>query len=183
MKPEVHDCSIELLSIGVQQLQFLQEYSVQQDIDGRHVADTLILDVIQRLKLLLSSEGITPPEKNLPMAATPHHKRMPESQDLNFRIQLARENLGLSEADLARQLNTYSDHISDWECGITEPPASMIIPLSSALKCDPLWLLTGDATCQSPATPYHQSQSHHSEPLRSDASDHASHHERNQSQA
>lgn len=61
-----------------------------------------------------------------------------------FRIQLARENLGLSEADLARQLNTYSDHISDWECGITEPPASMIIPLANALKCDPLWLLTGN---------------------------------------
>ncbi|HFI5586092.1 TPA: helix-turn-helix domain-containing protein [Raoultella ornithinolytica] len=59
-------------------------------------------------------------------------------------IQLARENLDLSEADLARQLNTYSDHISDWECGITEPPASMIIPLANALSCDPLWLLTGN---------------------------------------
>ncbi|CAA0273353.1 helix-turn-helix domain-containing protein [Klebsiella michiganensis] len=62
----------------------------------------------------------------------------------SHRIQLARENLGLSEADLARQLNTYSDHISDWECGITEPPASIIIPLANALKCDPLWLLTGN---------------------------------------
>lgn len=102
---------------------------------------------------------------------------------LGDHIQLARENLGLSEADLARQLNTYSDHISDWECGITEPPASMIIPLANALKCDPLWLLTGDATRQSPAAPDHQSQSHHSEPLRSDASDHASHHARNPSQA
>ncbi|MDH0315287.1 helix-turn-helix domain-containing protein [Klebsiella pasteurii] len=100
-----------------------------------------------------------------------------------FRIQLARENLGLSEADLARQLNTYSDHISDWECGITEPPASMIIPLANALKCDPLWLLTGGATRQSPAIPVHQPQCHHSEPLRSDASDHASHHERSLSQA
>ncbi|ECD7243441.1 helix-turn-helix domain-containing protein [Salmonella enterica] len=58
-----------------------------------------------------------------------------------FRIQIARENLGLSEADLARQLGTYSDHISDWERGITEPPASMVIPLANALKCDPLWLL------------------------------------------
>ncbi|TNL00616.1 hypothetical protein CYD30_28745, partial [Kosakonia cowanii] len=58
-----------------------------------------------------------------------------------FRIQLAREDLGLTEADLARALNTYSDHISDWECGVTEPPASVIIPLANALKCDPLWLL------------------------------------------
>lgn len=60
---------------------------------------------------------------------------------LGDRIQLARENLGLTEADIARALNTYSDHISDWECGITEPPASMVIPLAHALKCDPLWLL------------------------------------------
>ncbi|HHS9742149.1 TPA: helix-turn-helix domain-containing protein [Raoultella ornithinolytica] len=66
------------------------------------------------------------------------------SVTISNRIQLARENLGLSEADFARKLNTYSDHISDWECGITEPPASMIIPLANALKCDPLWLLTGN---------------------------------------
>ncbi|HIF2381977.1 TPA: helix-turn-helix domain-containing protein [Salmonella enterica] len=66
------------------------------------------------------------------------------STRLSSRIQLARENFGLTEADLARKLNTYSDHISDWECDITEPPASMIIPLANALKCDPLWLLTGN---------------------------------------
>ncbi|EAX4765273.1 helix-turn-helix domain-containing protein [Salmonella enterica subsp. enterica serovar Louisiana] len=63
---------------------------------------------------------------------------------LSDRIQLARKNLSLSEAELARKLNAYSDHISDWECDITEPPASMIIPLANALKCDPLWLLTGN---------------------------------------
>ncbi|EAB2009292.1 helix-turn-helix domain-containing protein [Salmonella enterica subsp. salamae] len=100
-----------------------------------------------------------------------------------FRIQLARENLGLSEADLARLLNTYSAHISDWEYGTTEPPASAIIPLANALKCDPLWLLTGNATHQFPATPDHQSRYHHSGPLRSDVSDHASHHEMTPSQA
>ncbi|HGU6444118.1 TPA: helix-turn-helix domain-containing protein [Citrobacter amalonaticus] len=62
---------------------------------------------------------------------------------LSDRIQLAREKLGLSEVDLAQSLNTYSDHISGWECGTIEPPASVIIPLANALKCDPLWLLTG----------------------------------------
>lgn len=40
---------------------------------------------------------------------------------LGDRIQIARENLDIAEAELARKLNTYSDHISDWECGITEP--------------------------------------------------------------
>ncbi|MGK0736957.1 helix-turn-helix domain-containing protein [Yokenella regensburgei] len=63
---------------------------------------------------------------------------------LGGRIQLARENLDLTEAELAIKLNTYSDHISDWECGITEPPARMVIPLANALKCDLLWLLAGE---------------------------------------
>lgn len=62
---------------------------------------------------------------------------------LSSRLQLARENLGLTEADVARELGIYSDHISDWECGITELPAGMVIPLANALKCDPLWLLSG----------------------------------------
>ncbi|EEM2503338.1 TPA: helix-turn-helix domain-containing protein [Salmonella enterica subsp. indica] len=72
------------------------------------------------------------------------HTSDDSSTRLSSRIQLARENFGLTEADLARKLNTYSDHIFDWECDITEPPASMIIPLANALKCDPLWLLTGN---------------------------------------
>ncbi|WGE30497.1 helix-turn-helix domain-containing protein [Edwardsiella tarda] len=63
---------------------------------------------------------------------------------IGHRIQLARENLGLTEAELARQLNTYSDHVSDWEAGISELPASQVIPLANVLKCDPLWLLTGN---------------------------------------
>lgn len=98
-------------------------------------------------------------------------------------IQLARENLGLSEAELARLLDTHSDNISDWECGITEPPAGMVIPLANALKCDPMWLLGAEVNRQPPATPAHQSQCQHSAQQRSDASDHASHHERNPSQA
>ncbi|EJX4581060.1 helix-turn-helix domain-containing protein [Salmonella enterica] len=75
------------------------------------------------------------------------------NSNIAYRIQLARENLGLSEADLARQIGTYSDHISDWECGITEPPASMVIPLANALKCDPMWLLTGQGNNANQAAP------------------------------
>ncbi|EGX5144550.1 hypothetical protein DQ657_09975 [Salmonella enterica] len=102
---------------------------------------------------------------------------------IGSRLRLARENLGLTEADVARELGIYSDCISDWECGTTEPPASAIIPLANALKCDPLWLLTGNATHQFPATQDHQSRYQHFGPLRSDASDHASHHEMTPSQA
>ena len=76
-----------------------------------------------------------------------------------FRIQLARENIGLTEADLARQLNTHSDYVLFWERGDTEIPANMIIPLSNALKCDPLWLLTGEITPQ--ASSDNVAQQHH----------------------
>ncbi|MDQ4328825.1 helix-turn-helix domain-containing protein [Klebsiella michiganensis] len=144
MKPEIDDCLLESLSVGVQQLQFLQEFSVQQYADSRHIADTLILDVIQKLKQLLSIEEASSLRKDAPKTTISLHNWKADAQEINGRILLARENLGLSEANLARKLNTYSDHISDWECGITEPPASMIIPLAHALKCDPLWLLTGN---------------------------------------
>lgn len=93
---------------------------------------------------------ITPsePSSAISFESIPAFLRTPKScpvpEAISFRIQLARERLDLTEADLARLLNTYSDHISDWECGTTEPPASMIIPLANALKCDPLWLLTGN---------------------------------------
>lgn len=137
------------------------------------IADELIDIVHQYLKEATTTTNKQP--------APPHAND--GGMTIAFRIQLARENLGLTEADLARKLNTYTDHISDWECGTTEPPASAIIPLANALKCDPLWLLTGNATHQFPATPDHQSRYHHSGPLRSDVSDHASHHEMTPSQA
>ncbi|HIB1507769.1 TPA: helix-turn-helix domain-containing protein [Salmonella enterica subsp. enterica serovar Muenchen] len=60
------------------------------------------------------------------------------------RIQIARKNLDISVADLAHQLNTYSDDILDWEENITEPQAKHIIPLTNVLRCDLMWLLTGN---------------------------------------
>ena len=173
MKPEIDDCLMESLSIGVQQLQFLQKLSVQQDVDSRHIADTLILDVIHKLELLLSAKT----------HSTPLFAPYTAGLSIGDHIQLARENLGLGEAELARLLGTYSDNISDWECGITEPPAGMVIPLANALKCDPIWLLGAEVNRQPPATPAHQSQCQHSAQQRSGASDHASHHERSPSQA
>lgn len=155
----------------------------QQAILSGVVSKSDIVNVIDLALDLAAPKSLTAPVNKSAAPTIYNIVKQPPSSGISSRLQLARENLGLSEADLARQLNTYSDHISDWECGITEPPASMIIPLANALKCDPLWLLTGEATRQSPATPDHQSQSHHSEPLRSDASDHASHHARNLSQA
>ncbi|EIO74758.1 helix-turn-helix domain protein [Escherichia coli TW09109] len=64
-------------------------------------------------------------------------------ESIGARIKSARKKLGLTEADLARMINTYSDPINDWECGICEVPADQIVPLASALNCDLVWLLTG----------------------------------------
>jgi DNA-binding transcriptional regulator YiaG len=107
-----------------------------------------VLDVAQDLVSLSINNATNNENVNFPQiqnetapACTPNYSDL----ILGDRILLARENLGLTEADLARLLNTYSDHISDWECGITEPAASMIIPLANALKCDPMWLLTGES--------------------------------------
>ncbi|ENT4610108.1 helix-turn-helix domain-containing protein [Salmonella enterica] len=106
---------------------------------------------------------------------------LPET--IAFRIQLARENLGLSEADLAEKLDIHPGDVLTWEDGTDQPLAGMIIPLSNALKCDPMWLLTGETTRQYPATPVHQSRNQYSGQQRSAASDHASHHVKHQSQA
>ncbi|EJA5986203.1 helix-turn-helix domain-containing protein, partial [Salmonella enterica] len=95
--------------------------------------------------------NFTPYVADLP--TTPHHPSCDDGVPIGNRIQIARENLGMSEDGLASQMNTYSDHISDWECGTTEPPASAIIPLANALKCDPMWLLTGQGNNANQAAP------------------------------
>ncbi|ELK9813294.1 helix-turn-helix domain-containing protein [Salmonella enterica] len=104
--------------------------------------------------------------------------------NLGNRIQIARENLGLSEVDLAEKLDIHPGYVLTWEDGTDQPLAGMIIPLANALRCDPMWLLTGEnSNRQSPATPVHQSRSQYSAQQRSAASDHASHHVKHQSQA
>lgn len=85
----------------------------------------------------------------------------PEAQEesIGARIEAARKKLGLTEADLARMIHSYSNHINDWECGICEVPAGLIVPLANALHCDPIWLLTGVIT--PPEQPKSEEQSPH----------------------
>lgn len=108
-----------------------------------------VLDVAQDLisstasSSALHEKSTNHSSKEQPSPPSPHYD---DGLSLSDRLQLARENLGLNEADVARELGIYSDHISDWECGITELPAGMVIPLANALKCDPLWLLSGESS-------------------------------------
>nr|WP_239916771.1 transcriptional regulator [Salmonella enterica] len=65
------------------------------------------------------------------------------------RIQLARENLGMSHDNLAEKLNIHPGDVLTWEDGDDQPLAGIIIPLANALKCDPMWLLTGESRHES----------------------------------
>ncbi|EDW4372080.1 helix-turn-helix domain-containing protein [Salmonella enterica subsp. diarizonae] len=65
--------------------------------------------------------------------------------NIGNRIQIARENLDMSLDDLAAAVIPDDvEVVSEWENGKSEPCASEIIRLSQALKCDPMWLLTGE---------------------------------------
>lgn len=66
--------------------------------------------------------------------------------NIGNRIQIARENLCMSEDDLAEKLNIHPGDVLSWEDGTDQPLAGMIIPLANALKCDPMWLLTGESS-------------------------------------
>ncbi|EAN8971719.1 helix-turn-helix domain-containing protein [Salmonella enterica] len=111
----------------------------------------------------------------------------PYTADLSIgdHIQFARKNLGMSLDDLAAAVIPGDvEVLLEWENNKSEPCASEIIRLSQALKCDPMWLLTGESSNhQSPATPVHQSRNQYYGQQRSAASDHASHHVKHQSQA
>ncbi|EAP6364803.1 helix-turn-helix domain-containing protein [Salmonella enterica] len=82
---------------------------------------------------------------------TPNGADLPTTTDyipynIGNRIQIARENLDMSEDDLAEKLNIHPGDVLTWEDGADQLPAEMIIPLANALKCDPMWLLTGESS-------------------------------------
>ncbi|MDJ6367199.1 helix-turn-helix domain-containing protein [Salmonella enterica] len=72
---------------------------------------------------------------------------------IGTRIQIARENLGMSKAALANKLDLTPECIADWEEETCPVEATYIIPLATALKCDPIWLLTGNPVDVKPARP------------------------------
>ncbi|ELD8107749.1 helix-turn-helix domain-containing protein [Salmonella enterica subsp. enterica serovar Benin] len=87
---------------------------------------------------------------------TPTPLQPSDTLTIGARIQIARQYLGMSEDDLAQKLDIRPGNVLAWEEDDDQPLAGMIIPLSSALKCDPVWLLSGnplDVKAVSPATP------------------------------
>lgn len=121
------------------QIEVLHRLSVEATTEDRSVLDVILMEKSEHLCSLVS--GVNQDAQSINPYNYTLNQLHPTTETIGARIQLARENLGLTEADVARELGIYSDHISDWECGITELPAGMVIPLANALKCDPLWLL------------------------------------------
>lgn len=75
---------------------------------------------------------------------------------IGARIRQLRKERMLTQAELAKSVDVQPNLVTMWENSTTEPRAKHIIPLSSALKCDPVWLLSGnplDVKAVSPATP------------------------------
>lgn len=72
------------------------------------------------------------------------------------RIRQLRKERMLTQAELAKSVDVQPNLVTMWENNMTEPRAKHIIPLANALKCDPVWLLSGnplDVKAASPATP------------------------------
>ncbi|EEP9438286.1 helix-turn-helix domain-containing protein [Salmonella enterica subsp. enterica serovar Reading] len=75
---------------------------------------------------------------------------------IGSRIRQLRKERMLTQAELAKSVDVQPNLVTMWESNTTEPRAKHIIPLANALKCDPVWLLTGnplDVKAASPATP------------------------------
>lgn len=72
---------------------------------------------------------------------------------IGARIQHARENLDMSKDNLAEKLDVHPGNVLAWEYDADQPLAGMIIPLANALKCDPMWLLSGNPVDVKPAQP------------------------------
>ncbi|EAU9424139.1 helix-turn-helix domain-containing protein [Salmonella enterica] len=122
------------------QIETLHRLSVTSNDLDRSVIDSLLTEKTKSLCLL--SE-----EMNCAHQAIKPAERLPATDYIPYnignRIQIARENLGMSEDDLAEKLNIHPGDVLSWEDGTDQPLAGMIIPLANALKCDPMWLLTG----------------------------------------
>lgn len=60
------------------------------------------------------------------------------------RIRQARKLVSLQQHHIASATGVTIQAVSLWENDLTTPACDKIIPLANALKCDPLWLLTGN---------------------------------------
>ncbi|EDT3088916.1 helix-turn-helix domain-containing protein [Salmonella enterica subsp. enterica serovar Newport] len=137
----LHIDKLESLEVYASQLELLRRLSAQSPLHDRLTLDSLMIEISNvakkiLLEILVNLNTPPSPQPAAPTGYTPNN--------IGNRIQIARENLGMSLDDLAASvLPDDVEVVSEWENGKSEPCASEIIRLSQALKCDPMWLLTG----------------------------------------
>ncbi|ECM3181869.1 helix-turn-helix domain-containing protein [Salmonella enterica subsp. enterica serovar Newport] len=143
----------------IEQIEILQFEAMESSSD---IAKTKLLEIAieksQTLKqeLLASAQSVdrtTDQDLSSTLNSWPTEAGTTHKFTIGTRIQIARENLGMSEAALANKLDLTPECIADWEDGNCPLEASYVIPLATALKCDPMWLLTGNPVDVKPAQP------------------------------
>ncbi|MAQ84994.1 MAG: transcriptional regulator [Maritimibacter sp.] len=67
-----------------------------------------------------------------------------ESATFGDRLVAAREALGLSQSDLARQIGVKLKTLSAWENDLSEPRANKLQMLAGVLNVSLIWLLNGE---------------------------------------
>ncbi|EKC4606644.1 helix-turn-helix domain-containing protein [Salmonella enterica] len=136
----------------------LQEMSAElNELNALIKTTTVSLQKISPPELLTAMQGIGRISSKLsgclaeiqPSATTTAAPSNSCGMTIGDRIQLARENLGMSHDDLAEKLDIHPGDVLAWEDGDDQPMAGMVIPLVNALKCDPMWLLTGESRHES----------------------------------
>ncbi|EEP0994677.1 helix-turn-helix domain-containing protein [Salmonella enterica] len=167
-----HLDSLDRLSV---QIETLHRLSVTSNDPDRSVIDSLLTEKTKSLCLL--SEGMNcthqaikadkhqrytlfhsglPLTDRLQLAPTHSPCLTVEASGITIgaRIRQLRKERMLTQAELANMLDLIPEDIADWEEETCPVEAEYIIPLANALKCDPMWLLSGnplDVKAVSPA--------------------------------
>lgn len=69
---------------------------------------------------------------------------MPAQTTTGSRIELARDQLGLSLPQVARRIGVKRSTLENWENDRSAPRADKLVKLSGLLQVPLIWLLTGD---------------------------------------
>lgn len=146
----MYQTSAEQLASIANQIKTLLSISFSTDGDDKYWVDEILYGKVKDL-CIIANEFHSSPYSQSPSISfesiTPFLRTstfISEPEIIGNRIQIAREDLGMSLDALATAVIPDDvEVVSEWENGKSEPCASEIIRLSQALKCDPMWLLTG----------------------------------------
>lgn len=64
--------------------------------------------------------------------------------EIGQRIKTAREKIGWSQRELGEKVGKDRKTITNYETGVTDPPAGVLVAMSRAIGVSPRWLLTGE---------------------------------------